>query len=913
MRVITASVRRAVIVGLVVVMAVVAVWKLVVPRGSSDAPAAGPSAAAPAAPGPRIARPPAVPAALSGRVTRRDGGAPIAGAVVAIAAKPVGPRTGAQPEMPSTIVVTDASGAWSATAIAAGSYKVTASAVGFLPASTSAIAAGERNDHVDLALASGGTTVSGTVSDIGGGPIAGARVTMRCESIRGARSATDEVIALSGDDGSYKLTLPEGSCAARVTHDDYTNGSKWFRVAAAPLVVDFVLVPGATIRGQVIASDGAPVPGAEVTSRTDRRGFGGYGRATADADGRFTLKGIGAGALALVASGRGHASRNPTKITVGVGEQVDNVKIVVDRGFSISGTIIDAATRKPIAGVRVHGYAVSGGGAASSEPTGADGGFELIGLGRGNYGLSAEGDGVMPEYGKSAEVSDKDVTGIVIEMAAGVSLSGRVDPPVATAIRIEADQDKISRSNVMNAGRAAGVTADSDPTTGAFVLHQVPPGEFSVIATHADGRTGKLAVTVADKDQASLVVTLEPRASIAGKVIDASGAAVPGVRVAAEPAVPGLPRRARRLVPPQRDAVITGADGSFQIVGLEAGTLDLTVRDDQGSLSPAHGDELAEVELTRGQALTGLVLTVEPRDGKITGRVIGADGKPAADAWVTATYQPGGANPDEARFARMFAGGLPALTSAEGRFALEHLHRGSYQLVVDGPRWTSRAEVTAKVGDDVTITLAMLGTLSGHVTAGGAPVKTSDLECRIADSPRFSLPGGSDAFEQHVSADDGSYSAEHIVPGSYVCTITSERGTARDPITIPGGPMQHDFALVPFASVTGTIVDATTGKPLAGLTVLNARASGASSFAAMRSGNGQKTDASGRFELTSQPLGDGLLMVLDGENSMMHADGGLTRFTLTAGQRLDLGTIKVTEIPRSTGNTITITGHAPAR
>jgi hypothetical protein len=655
------------------------------------------------------------------------------------------------------------------------------------------------------------------------------------------------------------------------------------------------------------------VPGAEVTSRTDRRGFGGYGRATADADGRFTLKGIGAGALALAASSRGHASRNPTKITVGVGEQVDNVKIVVDRGFSISGTIIDASTRKPIAGVRVHGYAVAGSGAASSEPTGADGGFELTGLGRGNYALSAEGDGVMPEYGKSAEVSDKDVTGIVIEMAAGVSLSGRVDPPVAAAVRIEVDQDKTSRGNLMSAARAAGVAADSDPTTGAFVLRHVPPGEFSVIATHADGRTGKLAVTVSDKDQANLVVTLEPRASIAGKVIDASGAAVPGVRVAAEPGIPGLPRRMRRGPGSPRDAVITGGDGSFQIVGLEAGTLELTVRDDQGSLSPAHGDEFAEVELTRGQALTGLVLTVEPRDGKITGRVIGVDGKPAADAWVTATYQPSSANPAEARFARIFASGLPALTSAEGRFALEHLHRGSYQLVVDGPRWTSRAEVTAKVGDDVTITLAMLGTLSGRVTAGGAPVKTSDLDCRLADGSRFSSPGGTDAFEQHISADDGNYSAEHIVPGSYICMITSERGTARDPVTIPSGPIQHDFALVPFPSVTGTIVDATTGKPLAGLTVLNARANGASSFAAMRSGNGQKTDASGRFELTSQPLGDGLLMVLDGEMSMMHADGGLTRFTLTAGQRLDLGTIKVTEFPRSTGNTSTITSHAPAR
>jgi hypothetical protein len=135
---------------------------------------------------------------------------------------------------------------------------------------------------------------------------------------------------------------------------------------------------------------------------------------------------------------------------------------------------------------------------------------------------------------------------------------------------------------------------------------------------------------------------------------------------------------------------------------------------------------------------------------------------------------------------------------------------------------------------------------------------------------------------------------------------TTVSGTVSD---IGGGPIAG-------ARVTmrpESIVDATTGKPLAGLTVLNATASGASSFAAMNSGNRQKTDASGRFELTSQPLGDGRLMVLDAQTLMMPAAGGSTRFTLTAGQRLDLGTIKVTEIPRSTGNTITITSHAPAR
>lgn len=890
------------IAGLVVVVAVVAVWKFARQHGASGPPPTTMSAS-PAAPGPRIAQPPAAPGSLSGKITRRDGGAPIARAVIAIAAKLVGPRTGAAPDAPSTVVVTDASGAWSAPAIAAGSYKVTASAVGFLPASTSSLAvgAGEHKDRVDLALASGGTTVSGTVSDIGGGVIAGARVTMQSISSQ-ARGATGEVIALSGDDGRYQLTLAAGDCAAEVTHDDYTRGRKWFRVTATPLVVDFVLAPGATLRGQVVASDGTPVAGAEVISRAERRGFDSSGRAIADTDGKFVLKGIGAGALALTASARGYASKSPTKVTVGVGEQLDDVKVLVDRGFSISGTIVAAATRKGIAGARVHAYSLSSGIAGTAGPTGSDGAFEITGLGRGNYMLAAEGDNVMPEFGKAAEVREQDVTGLVIEMTAGVRLSGRVDPPVAASIRTVPDMDRMGRDG---AAKAYGGSADSDPTSGAFVLEQVPPGAFSLIATHADGRTGKLAVTVADRDQANLVVTLEARASIAGKVIDTTGAAVPGVRVAAEPDVPGRPRIAARLALSEaRNAVVTGADGAFQIVGLDAGKLELAVRDDQGILAPTHGDKLAEVELTRGQALTGLVLTIEPRDGKITGRVIGADGKPAADAWVTATYQGSGTDPMEARLARALGTGLPALTSTAGRFALEHLPRGSYQLVVDGPRGASRAEATAKVGDDVTITLTTLGALSGRVTAGGAPVTAYDLDCRIANTQRLPMLGRGGVISERITADDGSYSADHIVPGSYACTVTSDRGTASDTIAIASRPVQHDFALVAYASVIGRIVDAATGQPRAGITVHNMLATRAQSIAAMMSGNASKTDVSGRFELTSQPLGDGILMMLDGHMPVMPQSAGAMRFTLTAGQRLDLGTIKIVDMPRSSASAV---------
>jgi hypothetical protein len=246
----------------------------------------------------------------------------------------------------------------------AGGYKVTASAVGFLPASTSslAVAAGEHKDRVDLALASGGTTVSGTVSDIGGGVIAGARVTMHAISSR-ARDATDEVVALSGDDGRYQLTLAAGDWAAAATHDDDTRERKWVRVTTTPLVVAFVLAPGATLRGQMIASDGTPVADAEVISRAERRGLDSSGRAIADTDGKFALKGIGAGAFALTASARGYASNSPTdgrmpvmsqsagamRFTLTAGQRLDlgTIKIADMPRSSASSTSSISITARP--------------------------------------------------------------------------------------------------------------------------------------------------------------------------------------------------------------------------------------------------------------------------------------------------------------------------------------------------------------------------------------------------------------------------------------------------------------------------------------------------------------------------------------------------------------------------------------
>src|SRR3569833_1119498 len=95
----------------------------------------------------------------------------VVGAVVVIAEGGLGGES--TPDHPPIVVVADATGAFTAAKVPPGGYIVTATAVGFLPAQTAKlwVASGEQKTGVALALAAGGTRLSGTVSDIGGGPI----------------------------------------------------------------------------------------------------------------------------------------------------------------------------------------------------------------------------------------------------------------------------------------------------------------------------------------------------------------------------------------------------------------------------------------------------------------------------------------------------------------------------------------------------------------------------------------------------------------------------------------------------------------------------------------------------------------------------------------------------------------------
>jgi hypothetical protein len=531
---------------------------------------------------------------------------------------------------------------------------VSAAATGFLPNTRTklAVAAGEQRKGVDIALTAGGTIVRGTVTDVGGGPIPEARVTAT-RSRKPDLSGKSDFIAITNPDGKYEITLADGEYSLAATHDDYTNDSERIELEGHPLTVDFQLVPGAVIRGQVVARDsGKPVPGALV--RADGSGRAGDGNSVAFADdgGNFTLKGLDSGSVEVNALGRGYASNTPTTVAVGIGEQIDGVKVLVDRAYSISGRVV--RKRKPdqgLPGVTIGAFSI----AAKSfgialEPTPEDGAFEIVGLKPATYIIGAIGESSVPEIGKTVEVVDKDVEDVIVELDAGVTIAGRVEPPTPEVeISIE-PQGTIGIANMFDAVKTVLVHGTTD-ATGAFTLKNVPGGAFKLEASAPAGNAGSIPLVVAETDQSGLVVKLEPRASISGRVIDTSGNAVAKASVDAKRLDDDKSMKISFNDRRRGDAT-TKPDGTFTIVGLEAGKYRVkasTGREEwfedvseikKGAAPPKEKKNVAELELVGATAKTGVVLTVEARDGVIRGTVIAPDKKPAADSWVTARRAP---------------------------------------------------------------------------------------------------------------------------------------------------------------------------------------------------------------------------------------------------------------------------------
>lgn len=768
---------------------------------------------------------------------------------------------------------------------------------------------GQQLDVGQLSLEAGGQPLRGIVTDVGGGAVPGATVSATLFD-RTAWLEPDAKHVTSTtytrDDGSYELSLADGEYWVSVWHVDYMRASSnSLVVRGAPITKDFVLTPGGTIEGRVVTRGGEPVPGAQVSASSGAAGgFGDRGpsaQAVADDKGHFVMRGLGSGALRVSASGGGYASADPTTVELGVAEQVSDVEVVVDRAFKIAGRVVEKGNEQQgIADVKVGAWTMSGSGGGDDQSTAADGTFLIEGLRPGTYNVFAMGKGVVGSMmGHSATIKDRDVTEMVIALGRGVTIRGRVEPPGPAQVGLELQDENVGFGN-MDAAMAAGSAHAKAAADGTFELSGVPAGKYYVIAEADDGAAGRTAVEVADRPLDGVVVTLAARAWVAGVVVDPTGKPLAGLGVSLK-ALRGERGMSMSFMGADDMANRTAANGTFRIDGVDPGKYGVRVRDEDGTLAQPTK---AEFTVTGTTPVQGLRVVVELPHGVIRGTVRTKTGEPVPDAWVSARRAvKRHRSMDEDDIDSWLGGGVrPVLTDKDGRFAIEKLRAGKYDLSAEGMRGSRRGKVTGIEPDaDVVIEVRAVAGLTGVVTNGGVPVAQYEL--------RLSADRERDPFSRsrHVVAADGRYRIDHLDPGEYDLAVAGEDGTASGKIKIePETTATLNLALEPFGSLTGRVVDARTKAPVAGLLVAAASHGGLyEGFMDLLSGKGPKTDADGRFVIVKVAAGDGTLYILNDMNTV-----ATRKYTVPAGQRLDIGTVEgliVAPVPENERGSLGVT------
>lgn len=869
------------------------------------------------------------PARALGRVTDVDGGAGVPDAVVLLTPKGLDQHTRAgspgEPAVPLQARTT-ADGRWVIPAVPAGRYSLAATAVGYLPATRTdvVLVAGQDNAELDLTLGRGGHEVRGIVSDIGGGPVEDVLVQVTRTDESPFNFDRPALGVTTDEEGAFRLQLLDGHYQVSTHHPDYVQAEQALRVDGGPRTVTLTITPAGSIEGRVIArATGRPLEGAIVTRSGEDSGafvVSGLGedQVIADADGRFRLRGLPSGVVRLQAVARGHATRQPVEVVLGVAEHVGGVEILVDEALTISGFVVARGDEdRGLEGVLVGAFSLQPGRLfVASAPSASDGYFEIFGVLPGSYTVGAVGEDSLPNFlGASAQVRDQDVSDVLVVMDAGVHLRGRVSPGVPARISVRVDGEGMSLGTMMQSMSNAMVWARSDED-GAFVLHPVAEGAITVVAEGDDGSHGELAVDVGTADVDGLVISLQPRAAVAGRVVDAHGGPGAGLEVSFRATQPD-PGRALSFgfggLQAGRRSATTDEHGNFEVNGLDAGEYEVSVSAARGPTlewaepaDPEAPRDPIAMTVAEGERRQGLVLAVEARDGVITGVVTGPDGEPVVDAWVTAVRNDsarewmaelsGSAGGDEGpededereRGLRQWElqgfAEPPVLTDEAGRFEVGGLRSGVYRLRAEAHKDGARGLVDEVApGSDVRIALQPLAGLEGLVRRSGAPVR----EYTIAVKGRSSR-------EQQVYAPDGRFAIRRLDAGAYEVVARCSEGVAKAEVEIAeGGTTSVTLDIGGWGSLRGTVVDAGTGDPLPDLsiTVMGEGGPSASSVMGVFTGTGPKTDADGRFEVGEVPPGEGRILFFDRDATGMGGTVAQVEYEVEPEGEQDLGTI----------------------
>lgn len=220
--------------------------------------------------------------------------------------------------------------------------------------------------------------VRGVVLDPDGNPIAGAFVS--CKDRPEVSGSTDT-------EGKFELPPDADGCSAVATQAAYNPSEPTQLTSGRDNTLR--LVKGGAIEGNVVDETGRAVPqflvavesfmphGEDTKARFSRRPH-----VIDDPGGAFRIEDLPAGRYVLTASSAGRPPARSDGIDVEAGVTTRHARIVLPRGVTLVGTVIDAGSRRPIfeAQVELDAVTSSGANAISLVLTDAEGHYELEGV-----------------------------------------------------------------------------------------------------------------------------------------------------------------------------------------------------------------------------------------------------------------------------------------------------------------------------------------------------------------------------------------------------------------------------------------------------------------------------------------------------------------------------------------------------
>lgn len=574
--------------------------------------------------------------------------------------------------------------------------------------------------------------------------------------------------------------------------------------------VQLSVMTGVTLRGKVTDEEGNPLEKVRVQLANEQPWMPvpETSRARTDAEGRYELTGLPPGKLSIEAEQDGLLDAQTERMELADGEVKEDVNLVLTLGSIIEG-FVRYPDGSPAAGASVSaemlqrqnwgGWGGTRRRTVGRDKTEADGSFRITGLAGDKFTLRAEHQQEETDETWRASLDNVAADSKDVELTLGgpVLFAGKVvddrgEPVTKFTIRMRSAEDG-----------GPNESAEFDSEDGTFTFRKAVEGEWNLTA-RAEGHTQQEDILVKlPVQEQPVLVTLQRTASVAGRVVDSTGAPMVGATIRASTGS----EEANPWMGPRGPSTESGADGVFELTDLAPGTLELTAS------AQDWADSLPlSIQLEPGARREDVTLSLRI-GGTILGTVLTPEGDPLSGRRVT-----------WGRNSMGFSSNGETSSGSDGTFTFQHVTPGDWVVTAspsmeemgermrNGDGESAWVEVMGQlitesitIGDGETIEIFLGGEpripvrITGIVTKGGEPVEDARVYAVSEDSAVFQ------GMKSVQTDADGAYTLEVDRPGAYVMTARSGRAGVEKLTDIPRKEEAHVDIAIPVGMIEGVI------------------------------------------------------------------------------------------------------------